>query len=172
MMAQAVSLLEPDAHLHIYKFATWRFGCWGFTVHVVGVFFSCSLLRNSSTFPFLAIQRKIFSGIKSVDKDHGGQKPAYCTSKISSYTFWLYLLWTLLSFTDIPTCTGLPRCLSGKESTCKCKRHKKRGLSPWVQKIPCRRAWQPTLVVLPGESHGQKEPGALQSIESQRFGHS
>ena len=116
-MAQAVSLLEPDAHLHIYKFATWRFGCWGFTVHVVEVFLSCSLLRNSSIFPFLTIQRKIFSGITSVDKDHGGQKPAYCTSKISSYTFWLYLLWTLLSFTDIPTCTGLPRCLS-QEALC------------------------------------------------------
>ena len=27
---------------------------------------------------------------------------------------------------------------------------------PWVQKIPWRRAWQPTLVFLPGESHGQK----------------
>ena len=29
-------------------------------------------------------------------------------------------------------------------------------LDPWVGKIPCRRAWQPTLVFLPGESHGQK----------------
>ena len=27
---------------------------------------------------------------------------------------------------------------------------------PWVGKIPWRRAWQPTLVSLPGESHGQK----------------
>ena len=25
----------------------------------------------------------------------------------------------------------------------------------WVGKIPWRRAWQPTLVFLPGESHGQ-----------------
>ena len=27
---------------------------------------------------------------------------------------------------------------------------------PWVRKIPRRRAWQPTSVVLPGESHGQR----------------
>ena len=27
---------------------------------------------------------------------------------------------------------------------------------PWVRKIPCRRAWQPTLVFLPGEFHGQR----------------
>ena len=27
---------------------------------------------------------------------------------------------------------------------------------PWVRKIPWRRAWQPTPVFLPGESHGQR----------------
>ena len=27
---------------------------------------------------------------------------------------------------------------------------------PWVGKIPWRRKWQPTLVFLPGESHGQR----------------
>ena len=27
---------------------------------------------------------------------------------------------------------------------------------PWVQKIPWRRIWQPTLVRLPGKSHGQR----------------
>ena len=27
---------------------------------------------------------------------------------------------------------------------------------PWVGKIPWRRAWQPTPVSLPGESHGQR----------------
>ena len=28
--------------------------------------------------------------------------------------------------------------------------------SPWVGKIPCRRAQQPTPIFLPGESHGQR----------------
>ena len=27
---------------------------------------------------------------------------------------------------------------------------------PWVGKFPWRRAWQPTPVLLPGESHGQR----------------
>ena len=28
--------------------------------------------------------------------------------------------------------------------------------NPWVRKIPWRRAWQPTPLFLPGESHGQR----------------
>ena len=32
----------------------------------------------------------------------------------------------------------------------------RRGFGPWVWKIPWRRAWQPTPVFLPGESHGER----------------
>ena len=31
-----------------------------------------------------------------------------------------------------------------------------REFAPWVRKIPWRRAWLPTPVFLPGESHGQR----------------
>ena len=61
-------------------------------------------------------------------------------------------------------CTGhyilweLPRCSSGKEPACQCWRHQRPGFSPWVGKIPWRRAWQPTPVFFPGESHGQRSP--------------
>ena len=48
---------------------------------------------------------------------------------------------------------GLPWGLSGKESTCQGRRP---GSDPWVWRIPWRRAWQPTPVFLPGESHGQR----------------
>ena len=41
--------------------------------------------------------------------------------------------------------------LSGKESACQCRR---RGFNFWSGKIPWRRKQQPTLVFLPGESHG------------------
>ena len=41
------------------------------------------------------------------------------------------------------------RGLSGKESTCQCRRHR---FDPWVGKIPQRRKWQPTSVFLPGKS--------------------
>ena len=51
---------------------------------------------------------------------------------------------------------GLPRCQSGKESACQCRRCKRHGLCPWVGKIPWRRKWQTTPVLLPGESHGQR----------------
>ena len=33
---------------------------------------------------------------------------------------------------------------------------KRCGFNPWVEKILCRKAWQPTPVFLPGESHGQR----------------
>ena len=42
------------------------------------------------------------------------------------------------------------------ERACQCTRHKRRRFDPWVGKIPWRRAWQPTPVFLPGESHGQR----------------
>ena len=32
----------------------------------------------------------------------------------------------------------------------------RRGFDPWVGKIPWRRVWQPTPIVLPGESHRQR----------------
>ena len=51
---------------------------------------------------------------------------------------------------------GLPRWLNGKESACRCSRHRRCGFSPWVGKIPWRRKWQPTPVFLPGESHRQR----------------
>ena len=35
-------------------------------------------------------------------------------------------------------------------------RHKRCGFTPWVEKVPWSRAWQPDPVFLPGESHGQK----------------
>ena len=49
-----------------------------------------------------------------------------------------------------------PRWLSGKESTCQCRRSKRRGFEPWIGKIPCNRKWEPTPVFLPGKFHGQR----------------
>ena len=62
---------------------------------------------------------------------------------------------------------------SGKVSTCPHRRCKRCGFYPWVRKIPRRRAWQPTPVFLPGESHGQRSLASMgsQSMGSQRVGH-
>ena len=45
------------------------------------------------------------------------------------------------------------------------------GLIPGSRRFPWKRKQQPTPVFLPGESHGHKEPGGLQSMGLQRVGH-
>ena len=45
----------------------------------------------------------------------------------------------------------------GEEPACQCRRYERcSSIDPWVRKIPWWRAWQVTLVFLPGESHGQR----------------
>ena len=51
---------------------------------------------------------------------------------------------------------GLAWWLSSKESACKCRSHRRCEFDPWVGKLPWRRAWLPTPVLLPGESQGQR----------------
>ena len=51
---------------------------------------------------------------------------------------------------------GLPSWLSGKESTCQCRKRKRCRFNPWVRKIPWSRKLQPTPVFLPGKFHGQR----------------
>ena len=62
-----------------------------------------------------------------------------------------------------PTCRGATKPghlnsggASGKEPACQPRRHERRRFDPGAGKIPWRRAWQPTPVFLPGESHGQR----------------
>ena len=43
--------------------------------------------------------------------------------------------------------------LCGKENACQYRRC---SFNPWLGKIPWRRKWQPSLVFLPGKSHGQR----------------
>ena len=50
---------------------------------------------------------------------------------------------------------GFPSGTSGKEPTCQCRRQKRLGFDPWVRKIPWRKLWQHTSVLLPGKFHGQ-----------------
>ena len=59
-------------------------------------------------------------------------------------------------FITEPLGKGFPGGASDKEPACQCWRHKRCGFDPWVGKIPWRRKWQPTPVLLPGEFHGQR----------------
>ena len=50
-----------------------------------------------------------------------------------------------------------PGGASGKEPTCKCRRHKKPRFYPCLGNIPWSRKWQPTPVFLSWKSHGQRK---------------
>ena len=76
-------------------------------------------------------------------------------------------------FSPLPLCTGLPWWLSGKESACQCRRHRRLGFYPWVGKIPWRRKWQLPPAFLPGKSQGQRNlvghsPWACKSVRCHR----
>ena len=60
---------------------------------------------------------------------------------------WLFTL-LLFFFSYLEVQMGFPGGSAGKESASVWE--------TWVGKIPWRRAWQPTAVFLPGESHGQR----------------
>ena len=51
---------------------------------------------------------------------------------------------------------AFPGGASGKEPACQCRRRKGCKFDPLVRNIPWRRAWQPSPVFLPRESHGQR----------------
>ena len=73
-------------------------------------------------------------------------------------TFWLKSLICFLS-----SYFGPNTLLSGtgsKEPTCNAGEINRSRFDPWVGKIAWRRAWWPTAVILPGESHGQRRLGA------------
>jgi len=50
----------------------------------------------------------------------------------------------------------LPRWLSGKESTCQCRRCRRYVFDLWVGKLPWSRKWKATPLFLPRKSHGQR----------------
>ena len=50
-----------------------------------------------------------------------------------------------------------------------CRRHK---FHPWAEKMPWRKKWQPTLVFLPGKSHGQRSLAGYSPRSRKRVKHS
>ena len=73
------------------------------------------------------------------------------TSSISSPKFCGLPLWILLFIN-----TWFPGSTSVKEPAYQCRRCKRNRFSPWIRKIPWRRVWQPTPVLLPGKFYGQR----------------
>ena len=65
--------------------------------------------------------------------------------------------WTWLSDITI-IITGVNSGPGGKESACQCRRCRSHGFDPWVGKIPWRRKWKPTPVVLAWRIPWTEEP--------------
>ena len=61
---------------------------------------------------------------------------------------WATSLWS--------TSMGFPGGVRSKEHACQCRRLKRLGFDPRVRNILWGRKWQPTVVLLPEESHGQR----------------
>ena len=62
---------------------------------------------------------------------------------------------------------GFSGVSESKESVCQCRRAR---FDPWVRKIPWRRKWLPTPVLLPGKSRGQRSlmgysPGSCKELD-------
>ena len=88
-------------------------------------------------------------------KERNPKENRICDPRVESLEFTTFTLVPIWCRKYIQN--GLPRWLSGKESSCQSRRH---WFDPWVRKIPWRRKWQPTPVFLPGESQGQRSPAS------------
>ena len=123
----------------------------------------CSTIRNKNKYVFLNEKQKIQLGITS----HQSERPSSNNLQtINARTVWrkenfpillysililvnLIALFFALFFSSSEDILGHPCCLSGK----KCRRL---GFDPWAGKIPWRRKWQPTPVLLPGKCPRQR----------------
>ena len=72
--------------------------------------------------------------------------------------------WKSVFYLSLPHPLSFPGGSDSKE----CRRP---GFDPWVGTISWRRAWQPTLVFLPGEPPWTEEHGEIQCLELQRVRH-
>ena len=66
-----------------------------------------------------------------------------------------YTIWGFLAFSRVSEVVLVVRKKKKKHLPI-LDRHKRCRLDPCIRKIPWKRAWQPTPVFLPGESHGQR----------------
>ena len=67
--------------------------------------------------------------------------------------------------------SGFLRGATGKGHACQCRRHKRLGFDPWIEKVPWGRVQQPTSSILAWRIPQTEEPAGLQSMGSHRVGH-
>ena len=72
-------------------------------------------------------------------------------------------------WTEIYQIWGFPAGASSEKPTWQHRRHKRPGFDPWVWKLPWRRAWQSSPVLLPEESPGQRSLAGYSSWGNKEF---
>ena len=87
---------------------------------------------------------------------------------IQMYKYIYIHIHNIYEIMNTPVFLGFPGGSVGEESTCNVG--ELGFLIPGLGRSPCRKAWRPTPVLLPGESPRTEEPGGLQSMGSQRVG--
>ena len=98
----------------------------------------------------------LFFGYSAVAFE-AGPKPAFSifiSAELSPWALFAFLYISAVCVVEISLkfLLLLSCWLSGKESACQCRRHRRRGFNPWVGKIPWRKAW----LFLPGKANGQR----------------
>ena len=79
---------------------------------------------------------------------------SYCRSHTAGWGFVIIFQGgRLIIATEILSTTGFPGCSVVKSPSANTGDNR---LEPWVRKIPWRRKWYPTPILLPGKSHSQR----------------
>ena len=78
---------------------------------------------------------------------HTLKTPRKCTCSLAHLGVWQWPISLNKAMGEVRH--HIPKWLSGKESVCLSRRHRRCGFDPWARKMPWRRAYQPTPVFLP-----------------------
>ena len=71
-------------------------------------------------------------------------------------------------YIQVTITVGFPDGASGKEPTASAEDIRDSGSIPGLGRFPWKRAWQPTPVFLPGESHGQRSLATVHGVTNSR----
>ena len=119
-------------------------------------------------FPIILPQSDVIRGFPGRESLPGSWQRICLPWRRPLFDFWVGKIPWRRDRLSYPVFLGFSGGSDGKESSCKFRTP---GFNPQFGKISWRRACQPTLVLLPGESSWTEEPGGLQSMRSQTAGH-